>query len=80
MIEYTREGETGWLNRSCSAQELARIMSGVTERPEQIAELNLKLRANRESIVKPMACHGAESSEMLAAYARAIAGQVSSSR
>ncbi len=72
MIEYTREGETGWLNRSCSAQELARIMSGVTERPEQIAELNLKLRADRDSIVKPMACHGAE---IDAVYSEVIGGR-----
>ena len=60
MVEYTREGETGWLNRSCSSNELAQIMSGVLERPQQVAELNAKLRAERHSIVKPMARHEAE--------------------
>jgi glycosyltransferase involved in cell wall biosynthesis len=69
MTDYTREGETGWLNRSCSAPELARIMAGVVERPEQVSELNAKLRASRDSIVKPMARHA---DEMDGVYRQAI--------
>ena len=57
MGEYTREGETGWLNHSCSAEELARIMLGVIERPGQVAELNERIRVARDGIVKPMARH-----------------------
>jgi glycosyltransferase involved in cell wall biosynthesis len=45
MPDYTRPGETGWLNRSCSAGELAEIMADVVRRPEQVAELNARLRA-----------------------------------
>jgi glycosyltransferase involved in cell wall biosynthesis len=60
MTDYTRDGETGWLNRSCSAAELARIMAGVIEHPETVAELNAKLRADRDSIVKPLARHAEE--------------------
>jgi glycosyltransferase involved in cell wall biosynthesis len=60
MPDYTREGETGWLNRSCSGEELARIMAEILERPEQIVELNERLRAARDSIVKPMARHADE--------------------
>jgi hypothetical protein len=60
MTDYTREGETGWLNRSCSAEELARIMASIAERPEQVAELNAKLIASRDSIVKPIARHAEE--------------------
>jgi glycosyltransferase involved in cell wall biosynthesis len=60
MPDYTREGETGWLNRSCSAAELARIMRDIVEQPEQVAELNAKILATRETIVKPMLRHGDE--------------------
>ena len=66
MPDYTRDGETGWLNRSCSGEELARIMRGIVERPEQVVELNAKLRTNRDAIVKPMPRHAAE---MQAIYA-----------
>lgn len=60
MPDYTRDGETGWLNRSCGAEELARIMADVIERPEQIADLNAKLRENRDSILMPMSRHADE--------------------
>jgi glycosyltransferase involved in cell wall biosynthesis len=60
MPEYTRSGETGWLNHSCSAAELARIMREIVERPEQVATLNEKILAQRASVIKPMARHGGE--------------------
>ena len=60
MTEYVRPGETGWLNRSCSGEELARIMAGIVERPEQVVELNRRLRAERERLVKPIARHADE--------------------
>ena len=70
MTDYTRDGETGWLNRSCSAEELTEIMESVVQRPEQVVELNAKLLANRDAIVKPMARHA---DEMDAVYREAIA-------
>jgi glycosyltransferase involved in cell wall biosynthesis len=69
MVDYVRPGETGWLNRSCTAAELARIMQDIVERPQQIASLNGHIRAHRESIVKPMVKHA---DEMDAIYAEAI--------
>jgi glycosyltransferase involved in cell wall biosynthesis len=60
MVDYTVEGETGWLNRSMSAEELAGIMLAIVERPEQVADLNAKIRAARDAIVKPMARHADE--------------------
>jgi glycosyltransferase involved in cell wall biosynthesis len=69
MTDYTRDGETGWLNRSCSAAELASIMAGVIERPETVADLNARLLADRGSIVKPFARHA---EEMDALYREAI--------
>lgn len=70
MVDYVREGETGWLNRSCSAEELARIVQHIVENRHQVVELNEKLRAGRESLVKPMASHG---DEMDAIYGELLA-------
>jgi glycosyltransferase involved in cell wall biosynthesis len=60
MPEYTRDGETGWLNHSCSAPGLARIMRGAVEHPEQVAHLNARILAGRDTLIKPMARHGDE--------------------
>ncbi len=57
MPEYTRDGETGWLNRSCSATELARIMRDIVEHPEQVTQLNRRILAARDTIIKPMTRH-----------------------
>ena len=70
MPDYTRAGETGWLNHSCSAAELARIIAGIAERPEQVVELNEKLIASRDSVIKPMGRHA---DEMDALYREVIA-------
>ena len=72
MTDYTRDGETGWLNRSLSADELARIMLDVVRRPEQVGELNGRIRANRGSIVKTVAGHA---DEMDAIYAELAANR-----
>jgi glycosyltransferase involved in cell wall biosynthesis len=69
MPDYTREGETGWLNTSCSAAELARIITGIAGRPEQVVELNERLIAARDSVVKPMGRHA---DEMDAVYSGVI--------
>jgi glycosyltransferase involved in cell wall biosynthesis len=69
MVDYTREGETGWLNRSRSPQELAGIVLEAIERPELVAELGAKIRAARDEIVKPMARHA---DEMDAIYAELV--------
>ena len=66
MPDYTRPGETGWLNRSCSAGELERILGGIVAEPAQVARLNAFLRAHRGSIIKPMPAHA---DEMDAVYA-----------
>jgi glycosyltransferase involved in cell wall biosynthesis len=60
MPDYTRDGETGWLNRSLSAEELAQIMTGVIDEPEQVVRLNEQLIESRDAIVKPMARHADE--------------------
>jgi glycogen(starch) synthase len=77
MVEYTVEGETGWLNRSCSSEELARIMLEVARRPEQVVELNSRLLERRAEIVKPLAHHA---DEMEATYREAAAERAGASK
>jgi len=69
MTDYTRDGETGWLNRSCSADELAEIMGDIVDRPDQVARLNARVLAEHDSIVKPLARHA---DEMETIYREAI--------
>jgi len=69
MPDYTRDGETGWLNRSLSAEELAQIIAGILDEPEQVVRLNEHLIASRDTIVKPMAKHA---DEMEAVYREAM--------
>jgi glycosyltransferase involved in cell wall biosynthesis len=72
MTDYAHEGETGWLNRSLGADELARIMAGIVERPGQVAELNARLRADRDRIVKSMPRHAQEMDDV---YAEVVAAR-----
>jgi glycosyltransferase involved in cell wall biosynthesis len=58
--EYTRDGETGWLNRDCSAEGLAAIMAAIVEDPRQVVELNSSIRERRAELVKPMPAHADE--------------------
>lgn len=64
IVEYAREGETGWLNHSRSAEELAEIMTRVVKRPEEVRELSAKVRAARDRIVIPLARHAEEMEEI----------------
>jgi glycosyltransferase involved in cell wall biosynthesis len=58
--EYVRDGETGWLNRSCSAAELAAHMRAALRAPEEVLRMHRKVLARRERLLKPMADHLAE--------------------
>lgn len=60
IVEYVHDGETGWLNRSAGAAELAAIMRGIAERPEQVDALNARLRERHDELVLTMAQHGDE--------------------
>ena len=60
IVDYTRDGETGWVNQSCSSSELATIMANLVREPSQIDELSAGLRANRDEIIKPMSVHAGD--------------------
>jgi glycosyltransferase involved in cell wall biosynthesis len=57
IVDYVRDGETGWVNRSRSAPELAGLMAEAIERPEEIVALNERILAQRDTLVLPMARH-----------------------
>lgn len=59
MVDYVRDGETGWLNHDCSADGLARLMRTVAEQPELVVEMNRRLRERRGDIVLSMPSHAA---------------------
>ena len=70
IVEYTRDGETGWLNRESGASGLAELMAGVVRDPGQVVALNERIVARRAELVKPMATH---LDEIEAVYAELIA-------
>jgi glycosyltransferase involved in cell wall biosynthesis len=57
IVEYAREGETAWLNGSCSGEGLAALMASLIEDPAQVVEMHERVTAARERIVRPMAEH-----------------------
>jgi glycosyltransferase involved in cell wall biosynthesis len=57
IVEYAREGETAWLNRSCSDEGLAELMSMLIAEPRQVVEMHARVLAARDEIVRPMAEH-----------------------
>ncbi|HEX6457329.1 MAG TPA: glycosyltransferase [Thermoleophilaceae bacterium] len=60
MVDYVRDGETGWLNRSLSAEGLAELMRRAIDNAAEIGRMNSFLRENHGSIVKPLARHADE--------------------
>ena len=72
IVDYVRDGETGWLNRSCGAEELARIMGDLVAHPERVGQRSGAVLAARERIVKPMAAHADEMDVLYAEVATAF--------
>ncbi len=71
ITDYVRDGETGWLNRSSSAEELAAIMARIIERPGQVAEANARVLELRAELVQAMPDHA---SRVHAVYAELTDG------
>lgn len=60
IVDYVREGETGWLNRTCDAVGLADLMERIVRAPEQVVELNRRILAARGELIKPLERHADE--------------------
>lgn len=57
IVEYAREGDTAWLNHSCSGAGLAELMSGLIADPAAVVEMHTRVLAARAGIVTPLAQH-----------------------
>jgi glycosyltransferase involved in cell wall biosynthesis len=57
MVDYVREGQTGWLNGSCSAGELADLLGRLIDAPDEVAAMSRRVLDARDSIVKPFDTH-----------------------
>ena len=55
--EYVRDGETGWLNRSATGEELARHMLEAIREPARVVALHRSVVALRSELVRPMTAH-----------------------
>ena len=52
--EYTRDGQTGWLNRSCTATGLADIMARLVAEPSRVRDMAEGVVAAREEFRRSM--------------------------
>ncbi len=50
---YVRPDQTGWLNRSCTAAELADLMQGAVEDPDVVARLGRTAGELRDQLIRP---------------------------
>lgn len=57
IVDYVREGETGWLNHSCTAEGMAALMARLIENPSEVAERSRSALAARDTLIKPLQAH-----------------------
>jgi glycosyltransferase involved in cell wall biosynthesis len=57
IVEYAREGETAWLNESCSGEGMAEIMLSLIREPELVLERHRRLLAVRDELMSPWEPH-----------------------
>lgn len=67
IVDYAREGETGWLNRSRSGKELAELMLQIIREPGHVLDLHKKVVGLRDELIKPMPRHAQEMEELYGA-------------
>ena len=57
IVEYARDGETAWLNPSCTGEAMAEIMLQLVREPERVLEMHRRLLAVRDDLLIPWAPH-----------------------
>ena len=62
--DYVRPGQTGWLNRSCGATELAELMIAAIEDPAEVQRLGARALGLRDELISPLAVQVAELSAL----------------
>jgi glycosyltransferase involved in cell wall biosynthesis len=66
IVEYAREGETAWLNPSCSGEGLAELMSELVREPERVVDMHRRLMDVRDELITPLAQHADAIEELYA--------------
>ena len=51
IVDYTINGRTGWINETCTAEELADIMERIINDPSSILPLNRWIADNRGKVI-----------------------------
>jgi glycosyltransferase involved in cell wall biosynthesis len=57
ITEYALDGETAWLNRSCSGEGLADLMLALIREPELVLDMHRRLLERRDELIIPMRRH-----------------------
>lgn len=70
IVNYAIEDQTAWLNRSCSGEELARIMAKLIAEPQLVLELHRRLLQVRAEHIFPMGQHVDQLEEIYSAVGR----------
>ena len=60
MVDYVRDGETGWLNAACDAEGMAAIVSELIANPSEVAARSRSALAARDELIKPFDRHVTE--------------------
>ena len=60
IVDYVRDGETGWLNASCDAAGLAAIMARLVDNPGDVADRGRSALSARGELIKPLDAHADE--------------------
>ena len=60
MVDYVRDGETGWLNHDCTGRGLAAIMRSLIDDPVQVSDLSERLVRERDEVVLSLDRHARE--------------------
>jgi glycosyltransferase involved in cell wall biosynthesis len=76
IVEYTRDRETGWVNREASGAGLAEIMARIIREPREVVELNSQIRERRDQIIKPFDRHAGEMLELYEDLIREASGSL----
>jgi glycosyltransferase involved in cell wall biosynthesis len=69
IVDYTRDGETGWVVGDVSPEGLAAAMARLIDDPAAVLAMHQRVVARRASLIKPMPVHV---DEMTAIYREAI--------
>jgi glycosyltransferase involved in cell wall biosynthesis len=60
IVDYTREGQTGWVNSDASGEGLAAIMANLIRDPTQVLEMHRRVIGARETLIRTMPDHAQE--------------------